>query len=46
MEYQYSDFELEFCLSKSVYCEIYNENGSLWNNWHQKQISVLHEMFK
>lgn len=46
MDYQYSDFELEFCLSRSVYCEIYNENGTLWNNRHQKQVDMFHEMFK
>lgn len=42
----YSTFELEFCLTKAVYCKTYKEDGSLWDKQHKEQITIFHELIK
>lgn len=41
-----NEFEVEFCLKKTVYCEIYHEDGSYWDRQHKEQLSIFHELFK
>ncbi len=42
----FSDFEIEFCLKRNAYCDIYHEDGSLWDKNHEEQIHRFHEIFK
>ncbi len=41
-----NEFELEFCLKRDSYCKAYNENGSLWDLYHDMHMSLFHELFK
>ena len=39
-------FELEFCLKRDSYCKAYNEDGTLWDEFHEKNMILFHELFK
>ena len=41
-----SEFELEFCLKRDSYCKAYNEDGSLWDLFHDMHLALFHELFK
>lgn len=40
------EFEMEFCLTKQAYCKIYEEDGSLWDDFHVRQMALFHKMYK
>ena len=40
------EFELEFCLKRDSYCKAYNEDGTLWDEFHEKNMILFHELFK
>ncbi len=42
----FSDYEIEFCLKRNAYCDIYHEDCSLWDKTHKEQIQQFHEVFK
>lgn len=41
-----SEFELEFCLKRDSYCKAYNEDGLLWDLYHDMHMALFHELFK
>ena len=40
-----SKFELEFCLKREAYCNVYNEDGSLWDSLHNAQMKLFIKVF-
>ncbi len=39
-------FEIEFCLKREIYCEIYHEDGLLWDKLHKEHVDLFHKLFK
>ncbi len=46
MDHLSSEFEIEFCLKREIYCKIYHEDGLLWDKCHKEQVDLFHKLFK